>query len=422
MALVKKLKNDDLEKSFKIVVENKDFIVEYNKEIAKLQTKVKVDGFRKGKVPLDVIKKKYSANILAETCEKIINEEIKKLIDDNKFKLASRAKIDIKDYAEDQDLEFEATLELLPDIPEIKYNKIKIKKQNIKVEKKDIEEEKKHILRNKADWEVVTEVAKNGDKVKLDFLGKIDDVEFEGGKAEGYELILGSNSFIDTFEKQLEGKKSGDKVEVKVKFPENYGKKELANKPAVFECKIHEVSRPQFPDLTKEFLKTNFNLESIEKLEEEIEKELKKAYENNTKNKVKKEIFDWIAENIKLDLPKSLVETELKRQVNDKTTDKEKIDITKNVEKELKLSLVFSDIAEKNDIKVDRNEIVQEVYKIARKYPGQEQMFADFYLKNQQLLNQISAQIIEEKVVDYMIKNATVEEVEVNIDEFLKNK
>jgi trigger factor len=421
MSSIKKIKNDELSKSFKVVVDNKDFLTEYNNKVLNIQKDIKLDGFRKGKVPEKIIKEKYSGTILSETAELIINGEIKKISDENKFELAKQAKVDIKNLATDKDLEFEVSFELLPEIPEIKYNKINLKQQNIIVSKKDLEDEKLHILRNKAEWKKVEESAKDGDKVKIDFNGKIDGVEFEGGKSKDYDLILGSKSFIDTFEDQLIGKKTGDELDVKVAFPENYGKQELAGKKAVFEVKINAVLRAELPKLTDEFIKENFNIENLEKFEETIGKELKNAYGKTAKNKLKSDIFDYLDKNIEFNLPDSILEDEIKRNTNDKSTEEDKRKAEEKAEREVKLGLIINNIAKKNDITTSKEEVIREVYKSVSMYPGQQQQMVDFYLKNQYLMNQIASQVIENKVVDYIINQINIENVDITIDDFVKN-
>ncbi|MDR2527340.1 MAG: trigger factor [Rickettsiales bacterium] len=422
MSSVKKVKNDGLEKSFNVRVPNEYFIKKYEDEIVKIQKNIKIDGFRKGHVPADVIKNKFSVKVLSDTCEDVINEEVKKIIDENGFTLATRPKIDIKEYDEKKDLEFEVAFELLPEIPNIDFGKIKLKKQNIKVSKKDIEDEKLHILRNKANWNERDKSSELGDKVKIDFLGKINGEAFEGGKSENYDLILGSKSFIDTFEEQLVDKKSGDEVTVKVKFPENYNKKELAGKNAVFEVKIKSVSAPEFPELTDDYLKNNFNIDNYEEFEKAIEKELKNAFDRSAKNLLNKNIINWLKSSVKIELPKSIVEDELKRVINDKMTASENKEAKKKVEDDVKVSLVLGDLAKKNNINAEKSEIIQEIYKISSAYPEQQKMLVDYYTKNQYMLNQISSQIIENKVLDYIVDKANLDEVDISIDEFIKQQ
>ena len=266
MTNIKKVSDKDLELKFEISVSVDELKQEMEKEAEKQQKTLKIDGFRKGKVPLSVIKNKYSALILSESAENLVENTINKIIDENKYALISRPKIEIKTLESDKDFEFTATLELYPEIPAIDYKKMKLEKEKVEISDKEIEESQKRILKNFLQWveQENTYKAEKGDKVNINFLGKIDGKPFDGGKAENYDLELGSKSFIDTFEDQLIGAKTGDEITVKVSFPENYHSKELAGKPATFDVKINSVSTPGEQEVNDEFINKNLNIESLE--------------------------------------------------------------------------------------------------------------------------------------------------------------
>ena len=288
MTNIKKVSDKDLELKFEISVSVDELKQEMEKEAEKQQKTLKIDGFRKGKVPLSVIKNKYSALILSESAENLVENTINKIIDENKYALISRPKIEIKTLESDKDFEFTATLELYPEIPAIDYKKMKLEKEKVEISDKEIEESQKRILKNFLQWveQENTYKAEKGDKVNINFLGKIDGKPFDGGKAENYDLELGSKSFIDTFEDQLIGAKTGDEITVKVSFPEDYHSKELAGKPATFDVKINSVSTPGEQEVNDEFIKKNLNIENLEKFHEMIKKELTSIYERGSKNKI----------------------------------------------------------------------------------------------------------------------------------------
>lgn len=437
MTNIKKISDKNLELEYEITVPLDEFNQEINKELEKQQKTLKIDGFRKGKVPLNVIKNKYSALVLSETAENLVEKTINQIIDENKYNLISRPKIEVKVLEMDKDFEFKATLNLFPEIPEIKYEKIKLKKQVAEVNDEEINKAKERILKNFSKWTEQDKdyVSKNGDKVKIDFLGKLKGEPFEGGKAENYELELGSKSFIDTFEDQLVGKKAGDEVEVKVTFPKNYHSEKLAGQPATFDVKIHSVSTAEKQDITDEFVKENLGLESIEKLNEAINKELTSLYTKTTKNKLKDDVFDWLKKNVKVELPKNIVEEEFNRQwaqvekeiknnpnkfKDDKEKDKKKKEVEQNAEDSIKLGLILSEIGKKNNIQVQEAEVIEEIRQRAAAMPGQEQMIVDFYLKNKPALNQITGSLLEDKVIDFIASKANTEEVKLTPEELMK--
>jgi trigger factor len=439
MVEIKKINDEKLNKKFNVKVLKDDFNKEFENKVLDVQKTIKIDGFRKGKVPVDFIKNKYSASVLSETAESITEKNINKIIKENNFELVSRPNVNVTSLEIDKDFEFEVEFEIFPEIPEISYKKISLKKNKVKVDKKDIEEGKFKLLKGKTEWKEEDKEykAKNGDKVKIDFLGKINDVAFDGGKAEKYDLELGSKSFIDNFEEQLIGLKTDDEIDVKVNFPENYQKVDLAGKPAVFEVKIHSISTPKIPELTDDFLKQNFNIENVEKLEEMIEKEMSDLYDREIKNKLKTDIFAWLEKNVKIDLPKSLLSGEIEKNLksfeeelktnpdkfkNDEETEKVKAQIKEKAENSIKLGLILSEIGKSNNIKVENSEIVEEIRKIASAYPGQEQLFMEFYLKNANIVNQLKNNIYENKIIDYIISNASVEEISISVEDFIKSK
>lgn len=437
MTNIKKVSDKDLELKFEISVSVDELKQEMEKEAEKQQKTLKIDGFRKGKVPLSVIKNKYSALILSESAENLVENTINKIIDENKYALISRPKIEIKTLESDKDFEFTATLELYPEIPAIDYKKIKLEKEKVEISDKEIEESQKRILKNFLQWveQENTYKAEKGDKVNINFLGKIDGKPFDGGKAENYDLELGSKSFIDTFEDQLIGAKTGDEITVKVSFPENYHSKELAGKPATFDVKINSVSTPGEQEVNDEFINKNLNIESLEKFHEMIKKELTSIYERGSKNKIKNAIFEWLKKNVKIELPKTIVDEEFNRQwaeverdlsknpnkfKDEKEKEEEKDKIRKEAEESIKLGLILSQIGKENNIQVQETEIIEEIRKRAASMPGQEQMFVDFYLKNKTALNQITGSILEDKVIDFIADKADTKEVVVSVEDLKK--
>ena len=437
MTNIKKVSDKDLELKFEISVSVDELKQEMEKEAEKQQKTLKIDGFRKGKVPLSVIKNKYSALILSESAENLVENTINKIIDENKYALISRPKIEIKTLESDKDFEFTATLELYPEIPAIDYKKMKLEKEKVEISDKEIEESQKRILKNFLQWveQENTYKAEKGDKVNINFLGKIDGKPFDGGKAENYDLELGSKSFIDTFEDQLIGAKTGDEITVKVSFPEDYHSKELAGKPATFDVKINSVSTPGEQEVNDEFIKKNLNIENLEKFHEMIKKELTSIYERGSKNKIKNAIFEWLKKNVKIELPKTIVDEEFNRQwaeverdlsknpnkfKDEKEKEEEKDKIRKEAEESIKLGLIFSQIGKENNIQVQETEIIEEIRKRAASMPGQEQMFVDFYLKNKTALNQITGSILEDKVIDFIADKADTKEVVVSVEDLKK--
>lgn len=428
----KKLKQD-----YKITVPYKLIEARINDNIVKIKTNLTLDGFRKGQVPEQVIKQKYGQSIMADESDKIISDTLKKVVKDNNLKPALPPKIDIKTFEENKDLEFIATIELYPEIPEIELKKVKVTKREVELTSEDVKESVDKLLKYYASWDKQEDSykAKKGDAVNIDYVGKIDKVEFEGGSAQGYQLELGSKTFIDDFEDQLVGKKAGDQVKVKVKFPKDYRNTEFAGKAAEFEVKINNVLTIKPIEANDEFVKNSFGLESKAKLEEEVKKQVEENYQNISRNLFKKEFFDFINKKYDFELPVGLVEEqfnnlwaeteeELKTNPdkfkNEKEQEKEKDKKHEIAERMIRCGMILSEIANKNKIEVTNDDVSKELNKILSRFPNQEKAVLEYYQKNQNAIQQLRGSITEEKTIDFIMNQDSFETKKISIKDLDK--
>ena len=408
-----------LKKEYKIIIPQSLIDVKVDDYIEKVRGNFNLKGFRKGQVPAEVVKEKYGKSILAEESDKLINDTIKKVVTDNDLKLALSPKVDVKEFKAGIDLEVTATFELYPDVPEIDVKKLKITKREPIINKSDVDESFEKLIKFYRKWEPKEDgaKAKKDDTVDIDYVGKIDDVEFEGGAAKGHKLELGSKSFIDNFEDQLIGKRKGDEVKVKVKFPKDYQKEEFAGKSAIFEVKINDVLAAEMPEIDDKFIKENFGLDNKEKLEEAVRKQVEDSYKDVKTNLFKKELFDFVNKKHSFELPEGLVEEqfttlwaeteeELKTNPdkfkNDKEKDKAKKKKRELAERMIRSGMILSDIASKNKIEVSNEDINAELQKILARYPGQDKQVIEYYQKNPSAASQLRGAIIENKTIDYL--------------------
>lgn len=435
--LVKKINDKKLKQDYEITVPKELIASKINESAKNLQPKVNLKGFRKGQVPLDIIIEKYGQSIKAEESDKLISEEIKKIITDNNLKIALQPKIDVKSFEEGKDLEISASFELFPEVPEIDLKKLKIAKKEVETTEKDVEEGVEKMVKFFKKWTKQEDSykAKNGDAVNIDYVGKVDKEAFEGGSAKGHQLELGSKSFIDNFEEQLIGKKAGDETVVKVKFPKEYHSEKLAGKKAEFEVKVNEVLTSELPEITDEFIKENFGLDNKEKLKEAIEKQIEGNYENLSREMFKKELFDFLNKKYDFDLPEGLVEEQtntLFKEVeeelkvnpdkfkNDKEKEKARSEKRKLAERMIRCGIILNNIAEKNKIEAGNDDINNELQKIMQRYAGQEKAIIDYYQKNPSAIQQLKGTVIEEKTVDFIIKNAQIDNKKLSLKDFDK--
>ncbi len=401
-----------------------------NDYIDKVRGTFSLKGFRKGQVPTDVIKEKYGKSIMAEEADKIISETLRKIVDENKFKLALPPKIDIKTFESGKDVEFTAVIELYPQVPEVELNKIKLTKREVEIEASDVDEALNKMLKFYRKWnkQDAGYKAKMGDAANIDYVGKIDKVEFEGGSSQGYQLELGSNTFIDDFEKQLVGKKAGEEVRVKVKFPKEYHKEEYAGKAAEFDVKINEILAGEMPEVNDEFVKNNFGMENKEKLVEAVKKQLADSYENMSRTLFKKELFDFLNKKYDFELPTGLVEEQLTQLMNDaELQNKNEKELEKAKEKKrdlaermIRCGMILSELAQKNKIEITNDDINKEFSKIMMRFPGQEKAVMEYYQKNQGAVQQLRGSILEEKAIDLILEKSALDKKKLGLKEFDK--
>ena len=434
---IKNTYDKKLKKDYHITVPHLVVDGKVNDYIAKIRGKFALKGFRKGHVPHEVIKEKYGPSIMADESDKIISDTMRKIISDNKLKLALSPKIEVKIFETGKDVEFTASLELYPHIPEIDLNKLKVEVKEAGIVQVDVDEALKKLLKFYRKWNAQDEAckAKLGDSVNIDYVGKIDKKEFEGGAAKGYQLELGSKSFIDNFEEQLVGKKKGDEIRVKVKFPKDYQKEEFAGKAAEFSVKINEVLTAEMPEITDEFVKNNFGMESREKLTDAVKKQVEDNYKNMSRTLFKKEFFDFLNKKYDFDLPAGLVEEQLKslwagveeelktnpnKFKNDKEKEKAKEKKRDLAERMIRCGMILSDVAQKNKIEVGNDDVNKELNKIFARFPGQEKAVTEYYQKNHSAVQQLRGSIIEEKTIDFVLTLPKLEKKKISLKEFDK--
>jgi len=339
-----------------------------------------------------------------------------------------------EDWKEGDDIEVTMTYEALPEIPEIDLSSIKLEKLVVKADDAAVEEALANLAETAQDFEPrkAGTKAKDGDQIVFDFLGKVDGEAFEGGAAEDYPLVLGSNSFIPGFEEQLVGVVAGDEKDVTVSFPEDYQAPHLAGKEATFECKVKEVKKPVPAKIDDELAK-KFGAEDLAALKTQISERLEAEYAGAARAVMKRGLLDELDKLVSFDLPPSLVEAEAGQiahqlwheenpdvQGHDhpeiETTDEHKT----LAERRVRLGLLLAELGQKAEVQVTDAEMTQAIMNQARQYPGQERQFFEFVQQNQQMQQQMRAPLFEDKVVDHVFDQATLTEKEVSKEDLQK--
>ena len=422
--------NEGLKRGYNIVVTADELAAKVDEKLVEARPGIEMKGFRKGKVPMALLKKQYGQRLTGEAMQESIDGAMSKHFEDSGDRPAMQpaVKMTNDDWKEGDDIHVEMSYEALPIIPEVDLKKIKLEKMIAKADKASVDEALANLAETAQDFQDRKKgsKAKDGDQVTIDFLGKVDGEAFEGGAAEDYPLVLGSNSFIPGFEAQLVGVKVGEDVEVNVTFPAEYGAENLAGKDAVFECKIKAVKAPKAAEINDE-LATKFGAEDLAALEVQISERLETEYAGAARAVQKRHLLDALDKMVKFDLPPSLVEAEagqIAHQLwHDENPDVEGHDHPEikptdehNVlaERRVRLGLLLAELGQKAEIRVTDAEMTQAMMNQARQYPGQEREFFEFVQKNPQMQQQMRAPLFEDKVVDYVFELATVKDKEVS--------
>lgn len=429
--------NEGLKRGYTITVTAAELDAKVQEKLIEAQPEIEMKGFRKGKVPMAILRKQFGTRLLSDAMQDAIDGAMKSHFDATGDRPAMQPEVRMvggESWSEGQDVVVEMSYEKLPPIPEVDSTAITLDRLVVKADDSAVEE----ALKNLAETAQVFEdrkkgsKAKDGDQVVIDFKGSVDGELFEGGSAEDYPLVLGSNSFIPGFEAQLVGAKAGDEVSVDVTFPETYGAQHLAGKAAVFACTVKAVKAPKAAEIDDEMAK-KYGAESLDALKGQIAQRLEAEYSGASRAVLKRSLLDQLDAMVKFDLPAKLVEAEANQiahqlwheenpEVHDhnhgavEPTDEHK----KLAERRVRLGLVLAEVGRRAEITVTDAEMTQAVLAAARQYPGQERQFFEFVQKNPQMQQQLRAPVFEDKVVDHIVSGAKVTEKTATKDELQK--
>jgi trigger factor len=437
--------NDGLRREFRVVVPAAELDAKVNQRLDELKDRVRLNGFRPGKVPAQHLKRVYGRAVMAEAIEAAVQEVNAKIINDNGFKLAGQPKVTLPEaenevqevVAGHADLSYSIAMEILPKIELADFKGLKLEKLTAEIADAEVDDGVKRIAEANRPYGAKDGKAANGDRVVMSFVGTIDGTPFEGGAAEDAPIVLGSGQFIPGFEDQLVGIAAGETRTVSVTFPESYPAENLKGKAAQFEVTAKGVEAPADVAIDDEFAKT-LGLESLAKLKEAVKERIAREHGAVTRRRLKRALLDQLDERHKFDLPQTMVEEEfnnvwktidddLKQQgrsfADEGTTEEAaRAEYRKIAERRVRLGLVLSEIGERNGIKVTDDEVNRAVVERARQFPGQEQQVWDLYRRNPNALASLRAPIFEEKVVDFLVELADVTEKTVPREQLYKEE
>ena len=429
--------NDGLKRGYAITVTAAELEAKVNEKLKEAQPDVEMKGFRKGKVPMALLKKQFGQKVMGEAMQESIDGAMSEHFEKSGDRPAMQPEVKMtnEDWKEGDDVQVDMTYEALPEIPDVDMGKIKVEKLVVKADDAAVEEALANLAETAQDFKARKKgsKAKDGDQIVMNFVGKVDGEAFEGGSAEDYPLVLGSNSFIPGFEEQLVGVKADEEKDVTVNFPDDYQAEHLAGKEAIFACKITDVKEPVAAEINDE-LATKFGAEDLAGLKAQITERLEAEYAGASRAVMKRGLLDELDKLVSFDLPPSLVDAEAGQIAHQlwheehpeveghdhpeiETTDEHKT----LAERRVRLGLLLAELGQKAEIEVTDAEMTQAIMNQARQYPGQERQFFEFVQKNQQMQQQMRAPIFEDKVIDHIVEKAKVTEKEISKDDLQKS-
>ncbi|MDU8929129.1 trigger factor [Alisedimentitalea sp. MJ-SS2] len=422
--------NEGLKRAYQLMLTAQELDDKVNEKLLEAQPEVEMKGFRKGKVPMAMLKKQFGDRVMGEAMQESIDGAMAKHFEDSGDRPAMQPQmtmVDGENWKAGDDITVEISYEALPEIPEADLKAIKLEKMVVKAGDDEVKEALESLAETAQDFESRKKgsKAKDGDQVVIDFVGKVDGEAFEGGSAEDYPLVLGSGSFIPGFEEQLAGAKAGEEKDVTVTFPEEYQAEALAGKEAVFSCTVKDVKAPKAAEIDDELAK-KFGADDLEALKGQVAERLEAEYAGASRAVMKRALLDELDKTVSFDLPPSLVEAEagqiahqMWHEENPEVTDHNHDTIepteehNKLADRRVKLGLLLAELGQKAEVEVTDAEMTQAIMNQARQYPGQERQFFEFVQQNEQMQQQLRAPIFEDKVVDYVFELATVSDKEV---------
>ncbi len=430
--------NENLRREFKIVVGAKDLDEKLTGKLTEMQSRVHLKGFRPGKAPVSFLKKTYGKSLMGEIVNDIVKASSEQALKERELKPATVPQVDFVSTMDSvvegkADLEFTMKVDLMPDFEVKNLSELKIERLVAEVTDEEVEKAVARLAEAQKTYTDKGEgaVAENGDAVTVDFEGKIGGESFEGGKAEGYDLTLGTGAFVPGFEEQLVGAKVGDARTVTVTFPPDYGAAHLAGKDATFDVKVHAVKVAQPVTVDDEMAK-RMGVDSLAALKDLVRGQLKTEHMRASRTHLKRRILDTLDGEYDLDLPQSMVEAEFDaiwQQVaaeidregklpdeEDKTEDELKAEYRAIAERRVRLGLVLAKIGEQNGLSVPQEEINRAIAARARQFPGQEEKVTQYYAGTPQAQAEIRVPLFEDKVVDFIAELSQITDREVSRD------
>ena len=432
---IKETANEGLKRAYTVTIPAKEIDERVNSEVKKIAPQVKMPGFRPGKVPANLVRKMHGEQLHAQTVNDVIRESVDKVMAENKLRPAMQPKVELEEgYEEGKDASLSVEVEVLPEIEAPETDGLKLERLTVPVTDEQVDEAVERIASNNKNYKdaAKTKKAADGDQLIIDFVGRVDGTEFEGGKAENTPLVIGSGQFIPGFEEQLTGVKTGDEKTITVTFPEDYPAENLKGKEAEFDVTVQQVKVPADTKIDDEFAK-NLGLENLDKLKELLRGQLEQETAGLTRTQMKRQLLDTLAAGHDFAVPQGMVDAEFEQiwaqlqqeaaQSDDaeamlKEMEDEKDDYRNIAERRVRLGLLLSEIGQKNGVEVNANEMNMLIQQAAQQYRAEDrERFVQYVQQEPMAAAQLRAPLYEDKVVDFLFDKAEITDREVTREE-----
>ena len=436
---VTETKSEGLNRQFKVALPAKEIEEKISHRLQELAKTVRLPGFRPGKVPVSVLRNKYGPSVMGEVLERAVSDSSRQALAEKGLRPAMQPEIEITSFEDGQDLVYTIAVEILPEIIPVDFTKIKLERLVPDTNEAEIDSMLETLAKSNGSSTPVNDDRKSetGDVLMIDFHGRVEGVEFAGGKADGYELTLGTGTFIPGFEEQLLGAKAGDKIEVKVKFPDNYGAADLSGKDAVFDVTVHEF-KETVPAAIDDELAKKLGMENLDALRASIKEEQEREFNTMSKMTLKRELLNELAAAHDFEVPTKLLEREFEtiwaqfeeqrknpeagaeHADEGKSNDEHKKEFREIAERRVRLGLLLSEIGGANNIEISQEDINRQLMTEARRQPGHEKEVMDYYRNTPEAMEQVRAPGYEETAGDFILEKAKITDRKATMDDLIK--
>ena len=429
MTKIEEIKNKGLDIEWNMTIPADKINVILDKKYQELSQNIKIPGFRPGKVPIAIIKKRYSKSVMSEILDNLINDNLREVLLEKKIRPSVQPTVNVKSYEEGKDLSLNVIIQKMPDIKEINLSEIKIEKSALQVSDSDVQNTLNDIAKKHERFSPIKNkrAAKNGDLVLFDYEGKIDGKAFDKNKGKDETVVLGSNKYIPGYEEQMIGLNINEEKSISVTFPSDYRETNIAGKKANFHLKIKDIQERDKVVPVDDKLAKELGEENLDILKEKVSEKIQKDFKTLSSLKMRREATEILLKKNNFEIPSKMLEQEvnfLKSQSQDKKNEKEVSDIAK---RRVKLGIIISSISDDNKINVEDSDLTKAVVEEAQKYPGKEKEVVEFYKNNPQMMNNLRGIALEEKVMNFIVNSCKKIEKQCTMDqlfnsEFLKTE